>query len=150
MTLIEDLHNKQLPKETIPKEHHLRRSDILRMAKRLPSPPFHPTECCILHINRGDRISTRKSYPNFWMKTRGKSRKSDLARILYINYKGELDADDYLSRSCSHDISDVCVNLNHLVKHTYKHPSTAQSDEILPVSEPIPIPPKKSFKVNFD
>ena len=151
MTLVEDLHSKQLPKTSIEPHLYLRRSDMMRVIKRLPSTPFHPTDCCIIQVDQSTRKTkrktTRKSHPNFWLINSKRTVKACLARVLYNNYKGELKDHHYLRRTCNQERSSICFNINHMTKHSFNNHITRPIVDKPPVTPSIP---QKNLTVSFD
>lgn len=104
---------KQLPE--VPLSKKLRFNDIARIVRHTDSSIFDTDQCSLWtgyvtnrkHKNKG-------TYVNFYFKGR---KKVALHRLLYANFKGKLDKNDYIKFSCQH--KGECCNVNHMVKFEY-------------------------------
>jgi hypothetical protein len=109
--LLNELMTKQL--KNITPSKRLRYKDLSRIAKHLDSSIFADEKCSfwtgyITNIN-----NTKKGiYINFYFK----QKKVALHRLLYANFVGSINHNEYLKFSCEH--RGRCCNLNHLVKYT--------------------------------
>lgn len=106
--IINLLYKNQL--ENVNIEHRLFYKDIIRIASKINTDPFSPTECCIW--NGAISYSYHNSkYINFWLK----KKKQPLHRILYNNYKGNLPSNKYIRYLCPDSNSKgICCNINHI------------------------------------
>jgi hypothetical protein len=110
--VISELINKQL--EDVPISKKLQYNDIKRMSKYISGNIFDENICSlwlgyITNVNNTDK----GVYINFYF--RGK--KAILHRILYSNYVGPLNDNEYLKFTCPN--KGKCCNVHHLKKFTY-------------------------------
>ncbi len=110
--ILKDMAKKQI--KNIHLSKRLQFTDLKRIAKNLTSTIFDQNDCSlwtgyITNINN----ESKGVYINFYF--RGK--KIALHRLLYINFIGNLDDDEYIKFSCPN--KGKCCNLNHLIKYKY-------------------------------
>lgn len=114
---------KQLP--DVPLSKKLRFNDIARIVRHTNISIFDNDNCSLWtgyvtnrkHKNKG-------TYINFYFKGR---KKVALHRLLYANFKGKLDKNDYIKFSCQH--KGECCNVNHMVKFEYSVNNTNDNSE---------------------
>lgn len=110
--ILNELLNKQLRK--IPNEKKLRYSDMKRMCKYINDNIFDENKCVIWdgYITNTNK-SDRGLYINFYFK----GKKTALHRLLYYNFIGDLEDDEYLKFTCEN--KGKCCNVHHLQKFKY-------------------------------
>lgn len=88
-------------------------TDLKRIAKYIDTSIFDENECCIWkgYITNLNKVS-KGVYINFYF--RGK--KYVLHRLLYINYVGDLENNEYIKFTCKN--KGKCCNINHIVKYS--------------------------------
>ena len=109
-----ELIKKQL--KNVPEDKAFRKSDINRIVKHTDTSIFDAEKCCLWSgyvTNMND--AKKGTYINFYFKNK---KKVALHRLLYINFKGNLNNTDYIKYSC--DNKGVCCNINHMIKFEYK------------------------------
>lgn len=111
-TLLQELHKNQLT--DIPTSKKLQYNDFKRIVKNIDISIFNHDECCmwkgyITNINKPEK----GVYINFYFR----DKKIALHRLLYSNYIGHLNDDEYLKFSCHNH--GKCCNINHLKKYKY-------------------------------
>lgn len=109
--VLRELLSKQL--KNIELDKKLQFGDIKRIAKYLKDSIFGD-KCSIwngyiTNLNKDNK----GTYINFYYK----EKKVALHRLLYINYIGELEDNEYLKFSCPN--KGKCCNINHFSKHEY-------------------------------
>jgi hypothetical protein len=117
--MVSELINNQL--KNINSDKKLTFRDIKRICKNLNTNKFEKKKCSlwtgkVTNMN----INNKAKYINFYF--RGKKRA--LHRLLYINFVGELNDDEYLKFCCEN--KGICCNIHHLKKFKYQ---TNGSDE---------------------
>jgi hypothetical protein len=101
--LLKELVDKQL--NNIPENWKLDVDDMKRICECISSSIFDKNECCVWN---GDMTNTHKNaHINFYFQ----NKKVSLHRLLYINYVGSLESDEYLKFNCIN--KDECCNVNH-------------------------------------
>lgn len=110
--LISELISRQL--NDVPISKKLQYDDIKRMSKYISGNIFDENACSlwlgyITNVNNTDK----GVYINFYFK----GKKAILHRILYANYVGKLDDNEYLKFSCPN--KGKCCNIHHLKKFAY-------------------------------
>jgi len=90
-----------------PPEKRLSEKDLRRIYARTGG-IFNTTGECI--IWKGYITHNKIDYINFYFK----GKKCALHRLLYINFKGKLNENDYLEYICSN--KGKCCNINHIEK----------------------------------
>lgn len=107
----------------IPSDSRLQYDDLKRITKYIDTSVFDNTECCIWHgYITNDKSTNKGTYINFYF--RGK--KVALHRLLYVNYIGSLEKDEYLKFTC--DNKGKCCNIHHMKKFKYR--KKIETDEI--------------------
>lgn len=102
-----ELLNKQIPDVKYDKKLNL--SDINRICKNLDNSIFG--EDCSLWRGYITKLKNNKDkYINFYFQ----GKKCALHRLLYLNYIGELQKNEYLKYSCPN--KGLCCNINHYEK----------------------------------
>lgn len=118
-----ELIKKQL--KNIPSDKKFRKSDIHRIVKHTDTSIFDADKCCIWSgyvTNLND--SKKGTYINFYFKDK---KKVALHRLLYINYKGELNNTDYIKYSCEN--KGKCCNINHMTRFEYNLDEVHEKEE---------------------
>ena len=111
--LLNELMTKQL--KNITPSKRLRYKDLTRIAKNLSSTIFGEDTCSIWDGYVTNVNNEKKGvYINFYFK----QKKVALHRLLYSNFVGQIEDDEYLKFSC--DNRGKCCNINHLVKYEKK------------------------------
>lgn len=110
--LFNDLIKKQL--HDIPATKKLQYNDIKRLCRYIADNMFDEDKCTlwsgyITNFNNPQR----GIYINFYFR----KKKVALHRLLYINYIGELDDDEYIKYVCEN--KGVCCNIHHIKKFKY-------------------------------
>lgn len=112
MLFIELLSN-QLKK--IQGNQRLQYDDLKRITKYIDSSIFDRSHCCLWTGYITNANSNNKgTYINFYFM----NKKVALHRLLYINYIGPLNKDEYLKFSC--DNKGRCCNIYHMNKFRYQ------------------------------
>ena len=112
--LLKQLINKQI--KTIPSNKKLSYSDLKRIVKYIDTSIFNNDDCCMWKgyvTNSKPDKNHKGSYVNFYFKRK----KVALHRLLYGNFKEDIDDSDYLKYTC--DNKGSCCNINHMVKFVY-------------------------------
>ena len=95
----------------------LRPTDIKRIAKYTTGSIFHKTDCAIWTGYITNMENKKKgTYVNFYFKNK---KKVALHRLLYTNYVGKINADEYIKYSCPN--KGICCNVNHMIKFQYTY-----------------------------
>ncbi|AYV84233.1 MAG: hypothetical protein Hyperionvirus20_11 [Hyperionvirus sp.] len=110
--IFRDLVSKQL--RNIPTNKKLQLSDIKRIARRINGSVSDPNKCAIwsgyiTNINN----ASKGTYVNFYFR----KKKVALHRLLYINFIGDLEDDEYLKFNCEN--KGKCCNVHHMNKFKY-------------------------------
>lgn len=107
--IVNKLFNNQL--KNVDHKYRLNTKDIIRLSSYINSDPFSETDCCKW---RGaiSKSTHQSKYINFWFN----KKKQALHRILYLNYKGELQKNKYLKFTCQNpNMRGICCNINHII-----------------------------------
>lgn len=94
-------------------------------------------ECC-LWKNKTKTKTTKSKVGHLYINRK----KASATRVLFVNYVDSLTANEYVLRTCDNKVD--CVNINHLMKKTYKKPKE------LPIKENKKSSFKENIKVSFD
>lgn len=115
----------------IPNDKKLQYADLKRICKYIKTSIFEVEECCLWDgYITNENQNNKGTYINFYF--RGK--KIALHRLLFINYIGELEDDEYLKFLCEN--KGMCCNVHHLRKFRY-HPKLEV--ELVPKKEEKPV-----------
>ena len=111
-TLLNELLNRQL--KDVPMDKKLRYTDLKRLCKYIDSSIFDENVCSMWsgYVTNGNNES-KGVYINFYYK----GKKAALHRLLYVNFIGELQDDEYLKFACVN--RGKCCNIHHLKKFKY-------------------------------
>jgi len=111
--ICKELINNQL--SDIDKNLKMSLRDIIRLSKHLDKSIFDENECSIWkgYITHNRLNDYGSPYINFYFK----NKKVNLHRLLYINFKGPLQKNEYIKFIC--DNRGTCCNINHLIKFKY-------------------------------
>lgn len=120
--------SKQL--KVIPSDKKLQYTDIKRICKFVNTSLFDENECCVwegyvTNSNEGNK----GTYINFYFR----GRKIALHRLLYINFIGDLQDDEYLKFICPN--KGRCCNINHLKKFRYLPKEEGEGEEEITVEK---------------
>jgi hypothetical protein len=108
-----ELKQRQLP--NIHSSKRLRPSDIHRIVQHTDTSIFNDNTCCIWTGYITNLKNKRKgTYINFYFRDK---KKVALHRLLYANFKEDVNSKDYIKYSCSN--KGKCCNINHMVKFEY-------------------------------
>jgi hypothetical protein len=112
--LLKELIKKQV--KTVPSNKKLTYSDLKRIVKYIGTSMFDNDDCCMWNgyvTNSKPDKNHKGAYVNFYFKRK----KVALHRLLYTNFKENIDDSDYLKYTC--DNKGSCCNINHMVKFVY-------------------------------
>ena len=108
--LLDEMIEKQI--KDCPLNKLLSKSDMKRIIKYIDKSIFNENECCIW---KGYITNNKSKYINFYFK----GKKIALHRLLYLNFKGKLYDNTYLTFTCPN--KGNCCNINHcIIKKTNK------------------------------
>lgn len=125
-TYFKQLITKQL--KNIPINKKLQYSDIKRVSKYVSSSIFDENNCCIwTGYITNSKNKNKGTYINFYFK----KKKIALHRLLYINFVGKLQSDEYLKFSCNN--KGKCCNIHHMKKFKYNKIGRQDSMDSIPV-----------------
>ena len=119
--LLKQLINKQI--KAIPSNKKLSYSDLKRIVKYIDTSIFDDDSCCLWKgyvTNSKPDKNHKGAYVNFYFKRK----KVALHRLLYGNFKEDIDDSDYLKYTC--DNKGSCCNINHMVKFAYSTKNDSQ------------------------
>ena len=124
-------------------------TDLKRISKKLDGSIFDPNVCCLWtgYITNINNVA-KGIYINFYFN----GKKVALHRLLYINFIGPLDEDEYIKFTCKH--KGKCCNIHHLIK--YKYNRSAEVDDVVVTDKKTKkvvetVEPKSDdFLVNFN
>jgi hypothetical protein len=112
--LLQELLKNQL--KNVPITKKLSYSDLKRVIKYINTSIFDNNKCCIWNgyvTNSKPDKNHKGAYVNFYFK----KKKVALHRLLYANFKEDIQDSDYLKYTC--DNKGSCCNVNHMVKFAY-------------------------------
>lgn len=110
--LLKELLSRQL--KDVPNSRRLKYKDFVRMIKYINSSIFDEEICSVWN---GYVTNINNSYKGLYINFYFKKKKTALHRLLYSNFKGSLDDDDYIKFSCEN--KGKCCNVNHMIKFKY-------------------------------
>lgn len=149
--LLSELLERQL--KNIPSKKRLHINDLKRISKFIGSSIFDADKCSLWNGYITNANNTLKGiYVNFYFR----NKKVVLHRLLYTNFIGDLEDDEYLKFSCSE--KGKCCNINHIKKFRYSTSNTEKSkkslccadkDTISIINEEL-IDDPASFIIDFD
>lgn len=115
--------------KNVPMQKKLQYNDIKRVSKYVSSSIFDENNCCIwTGYITNSKNKNKGTYINFYFK----KKKIALHRLLYINFVGKLQNDEYLKFSCNN--KGKCCNIHHMKKFKYnKTDKLNDDDEITPI-----------------
>ena len=146
----------QYQKKNLSYKIKLEFDDIKRIVNNIDSSIFDDNECCIWkgYITNSNE---KCKYVNFYFK----HHKIALHRILYVNYVGPLDENQYLKFTCQN--KGICCNINHIEKcnkvedpeknNVYCKPVSTENNnglKVIKLSENSSSSEKKKLIVVFD
>ena len=138
--LLSELMANQLKNMTPSKR--LRYKDLTRISKNLSSTIFGKSKCSIWEGYVTNINNEKKGvYINFYFK----QKKVALHRLLYANFVGEIDDNEYLKFSC--DNRGKCCNVNHLIKYEKNQVDDVKVEDSKPKVEHHD---KSLFKIVFE
>ena len=116
--LLNEMVEKQI--KDCPLNKLLSESDMKRIIKYTNKSIFNKNECCIW---RGYITNNKSKYINFYFN----GKKIALHRLLYLNFKGSLYDNSYLTFICSN--KGICCNINHcVIKKTTKNKNNIKTN----------------------
>lgn len=132
--------------ESVAPDLRLLQSDMQRMVRFLKTSIFSPGACSLWQGYVTDRTVKKKgSYVNFFFH----GKKFALHRLLYINFLGPLDEDEYVKFRCNH--KGYCCSVHCLDKQKYRHTGvkgqTKHTTNALGVT--LPIVPMSEDRLNI-
>ena len=147
--IVNELIKKQL--KDVPEESKLSINDILRISKKLHSSIFDENNCSIWQgyiAGLNKYLKHRTNASNISVTFYFKNKKVSLQRLLYNNYKGLIERDEYLKFTCNNP--GKCCNLNHIIKFKYRdNKNSTNSKAKINKPENIVIE-NENFKLYFD
>lgn len=100
---------------TVSPDRRLLQSDMQRMVRFITTSIFLPDKCSLWQGYVTDRSKKNKgAYINFYFH----GKKFALHRLLYINFLGPLNDDEYVKFKCKH--KGHCCSVHCLAKQTYR------------------------------
>lgn len=121
--LFKELITKQL--KNVPQNKKLQYTDLKRVCKYINSSIFDENQCSLWNGYITNANNTCKgTYVNFYFR----KNKAALHRLLYANFVGELEKDEYLKFSCEN--KGKCCNITHLKKFTYQKKEDQEKKKI--------------------
>jgi hypothetical protein len=110
--LFKDLLNNQL--KNVDPAYRLQYDDLIRITKYIDNNIFY-NECALWkgYITNYN-LDGKGNYINFYFR----KKKMALHRILYMNFIGTINKDEYLKYNCEN--RGKCCNLNHMKKYKYQ------------------------------
>lgn len=101
--------------DNVSADKKLRPNDIHRIIQHTDTSIFDEEKCCIWNGYITNLKNKKKgTYINFYFRDK---KKVALHRLLYENYKGNIENTDYIKYSCNN--KGKCCNINHMVKFEY-------------------------------
>ena len=117
-----ELKRRQLP--TCPASKTFRPGDIQRIVQHTTTSIFDKENCAIWTGYVTNLKNKRKgTYVNFYFRNK---KKVALHRLLYANFKGDINPNEYIKYSCQN--KGKCCNVNHMVKFEYNSPDCDSKD----------------------
>jgi len=105
--LFKELISRQI--KTVPANKKLHYADMKRICKYVSGSIFDENKCCIWNgYVTNSNNNNKGTYINFYFK----KRKAALHRLLFSNFVGELEPDEYLKFNCEN--KGNCCNITHL------------------------------------
>ena len=110
-----ELKRKQL--QSCPQSKMFRTGDIQRIVQHTSTSIFDKEKCAIWTGYVTNLQNKKKgTYINFYFRNK---KKVALHRLLYANFKGIINSNEYIKYSCSN--KGMCCNINHMVKFEYNN-----------------------------
>ena len=127
--LLTELITKQI--KDLAYDKKLQYADLKRICKYINTSIFDKNRCCMWngYITNSNN-SNKGTYINFYFR----KKKAALHRLLYINFIGELDYDEYLKFTCEE--KGRCCNISHLKKFQYQ-PKNKKNTENLKLAKKL-------------
>ena len=116
-------------------KYQLEINDLTRFLKHIDTSIFNTDECVLWSGSLTKCNNGKSHYVNYYLN----KRKLALHRILYINFVGDLDHNQYLKYTC--DNPGKCCNIKHFVKVNDEEPDS--ESDIDSVEPEIKKEPKK-------
>lgn len=130
--LLKELLSRQLQKTPVNKK--LQYQDLKRISKYIITSPFDENSCCLW---KGYITNTNNSNKGIYINFFFKGHKIALHRLLYMNFIGDLDNNEYLKFTC--DNKGKCCNIMHLKKFKYfKDPKNNVKTDKIKLEKLIP------------
>jgi len=115
-------------------------NDIVRILKYINSSIFCKDFCCIWSGLIEVNDDNNKSCINFYFK----QNKTSLHKLLYNNFIGELQDNEYIKFNCRN--KGKCCNINHFIKINKEEKDKNKEKKINKEKEEL----KRSFTIEFD
>lgn len=144
--MFKELLTKQQKNISIDKR--LQYTDLKRICKYVTTSLFDDDNCALWtgYITNANKTN-KGTYINFYFN----KKKVALHRLLYINFVGQLEDNEYLKFTCPNH--GVCCNVNHLKKFVYKTNTPQKENKTINMEASTPKnnnPPKINFRISFD
>ena len=97
----------------IPIEYKFNIISIVRLRKDISTSIFNKNKCCLW---KGYICYSKRKKENLSINFYFNSKKRILHRLLYMNYVGKIEEDEYIKLNCN---NRICCNVNHMVKRKY-------------------------------
>lgn len=145
--LLNELISKQIKDSNLYPKKKLQYNDLKRICKYINGSIFDENKCCIWNgYITNENKPNKGTYINFYFNRK----KIAIHRLLYINFVGNLNNDEYLKFSCEN--KGKCCNVTHLKK--FKFYKEEENDKKIikkaKKSKIIKITREKSLTLNFD
>ena len=114
--LLDELINHQI--REVPFQKRLKYKDLTRIVKYIDSSIFDEENCALW---KGYITNINNSYKGLYINFYFRKKKIALHRLLYANFKGHIDDDEYIKFSCPN--KGKCCNINHMIKFRYYVPT---------------------------
>jgi hypothetical protein len=143
-TIFRELVSKQL--RNIPTNKKLQLSDIKRISRRLKTSLFDENICSLWSGYITNTNNTSKGmYVNFYFR----KKKGALHRLLFSNFVGDLNDDEYLKFNCEN--KGKCCNVHHMDKFKYNDTGIyKETDEIKEDEKIVKRDSEDGFILKFD
>jgi hypothetical protein len=125
--------------KNINKEFKLSNADLIRISNNIDQDIFKEN-CCIWKGYITNNNNDRAKYINFYFN----KKKIALHRLLYINFVGELNKNEYIKYTCNN--KGKCCNINHIKKVNKEKKQKTKKLNKKDITKDI----KKSNIVSFD
>lgn len=122
-------------------ENKLYLSDMQRLSKNINDSIFDKNNCCLWNGTKIKKNNNKGYYINFYFN----KKKMSLHRILYINFIGNLNKNEYLKFTCCN--KGLCCNINHITKIKKKENKLQKSESLITLKK---IPSNNNLTIQED